>query len=160
MDYLLIAQVGLSLFSVAALSIIIGQIVKIRKIQKKSIRNQDPKLNVNVNYPDTKVMNFFSYPRVRQHLETLVSEKPLACSTSFALENIARTIEEKMPDANNSVCVCSVAIGDQYRKVVQLCLSSQRDYAHNNKFDYFHLTEIPPFCERAASWIKIPMIFA
>ena len=109
-----------------------------------------------------KMLEFYSKPAVKEHLAALSS--PAVDSTglfpiSYGLARVTDLIKPAfIGPENNSTVVCTVAIGTEFRKRVELCLESHTSFAEGKNITLCVLEEPPPYMGRPAAWMKIPLI--
>jgi hypothetical protein len=79
---------------------------------------------------------------------------------SYSLDYTSRSLSPRMDENNpaKDIVVCTVALGDEYAKVVGPCLESQRLYCRG-RYDYARLTVKPERMNRHPSWYKIPLAY-
>jgi len=98
----------------------------------------------------------------QDHLKQLkLSNEQDFPEVSYALKNSARILHtycDRETTRNNTV-ICTVAIGDAYRKSVNYCLQSQQYYAAKAGADYVPLDITPAHQHQHPAWYKIPLIF-
>lgn len=109
-----------------------------------------------------KMLEFYSKPAVKEHLTAL--RNPTGNSTGvFAISyGLARITDQIKPafigPENDGTVVCTVAIGTEFRKRVELCLDSHRNFASGRNITLCVLDEPPPYMGRPPAWMKIPLI--
>ena len=83
-----------------------------------------------------------------------------APTISTDLEFIAGDLRPAIADDDVSrAVICTVALGDAYRREIGPCLRSQREYAHRCGCAFADLAQPPSRLQRAASWYKLPLVY-
>ena len=96
----------------------------------------------------------------KNHLAQLGSSAPVDPSElSYALTFVERSLSPIIHKNGTSkeIAVCSMAIGENYRRTVQKCLDSHEAYWRQRGYDYVRLDEGPASMRRHPAWYKIPL---
>lgn len=107
---------------------------------------------------------FYQKPVVKHHLAVFdgaaISRTPEEVEISYGLSRVVERISPKLsqPETPTDTVVCTVAIGEQFRRRIQPCLASQSDFARRNGFAYCLLDQPPEYMGRPAAWMKVPLI--
>jgi len=102
--------------------------------------------------------NEFLQDHLRALREARDTELP---GVSYGLKNAARQLHVSChrQRTQKTTAICTVALGDGYRRSVDYCLQSQARYAEKAGADYVMLDLMPANPDRHVSWYKIPLIF-
>jgi hypothetical protein len=99
-------------------------------------------------------------PRFQAHLAALAGPATGAADISpgfrFAADDLRPDITDDDP---GRTVVCTVALGDSYRREMGACLASQRDYARRSGHAFADLAAPPSRLLRAPAWYKIALVF-
>jgi len=80
---------------------------------------------------------------------------------SYTLRCCARSlyVDSDRGKSGHDTAICTVALGDNYRKAVDYCLQSHRIYAERAAADYVQLHLSPAHINHHAAWYKIALIY-
>lgn len=102
-----------------------------------------------------------STARFRSHLAFL--ENPSAskdCGITPALQFTANDLLlEVTPNGTSKTVLCTVALGDAYRAVLEPCLASHRAYAQRWNLAHADLAQPPSRLLRHPAWYKIALVY-
>jgi galactosyl transferase GMA12/MNN10 family len=92
---------------------------------------------------------------VLRHLSELGTPGP--AKISYKLDHVTRSIDPLIIRRSDRVCVISLALGSEYRKMIGSCLRSQSDYCERHGYSLLELGHATPSTRRPAAWLKIPL---
>jgi len=96
------------------------------------------------------------------HLNALkAGEEEEFPAVSYALASTVRRffVHHDRERSGRRTAICTVALGDSYRKVVDYCLQSQQRYADRADADYVMLQLKPAHTHHHPAWFKVALVF-
>lgn len=99
-------------------------------------------------------------PIFRSHLERFAGGHPVQEEEiSYPFRFMARTLEPVIEDHDpGKIALCTVAVGNAYRRQVRRCLESQRAYCTRHGHAHAELSIPPDSLTRPLPWYKIPLV--
>jgi len=98
---------------------------------------------------------------VLEHIGALAqNDNSTSPAISYRLSYLARAVTPfPLVNTPNTV-ICSLAVGEEYRRTVEPCIESQRRYAERHGIAYCVVEHAPPSFERPSPWLKLPLILS
>jgi hypothetical protein len=92
------------------------------------------------------------------HIQALAHDQGATPAISYRLACLARKVQPVFHGGMRTTVICTVAVGEKYRKIVAPCVDSHRRYAERHRIGYAVLEEAPPSVNRPPAWLKLPLL--